>query len=271
MISLANPRRIVAVAEREAKLIGQPVNIAVVNGDRNVVAHVPVDWASASSPIAARTALFASSALLEQQAASCIRSTILCLQRFLDASVLLHQATKHVPPDFSLGPRSAAVCAWCIGRLMKTARLLRGIQATSPALSSLEHAFANLRDEVTPARGARLRIFVQGKSRALRPAIRGELFLIGREAVLNALRHSEATRIEVEIQYLRKLLSISVRDNGCGISPEAVQKARGALRGLCGMRERAKNIGAQFGIWTRRSAGTEVRVAVPVDVVMAPA
>jgi signal transduction histidine kinase len=32
------------------------------------------------------------------------------------------------------------------------------------------------------------------------------------------------------------------------------------------MRERAENIGARFDIWNRPGAGTEVRVAVPIDV-----
>jgi anti-sigma regulatory factor (Ser/Thr protein kinase) len=74
----------------------------------------------------------------------------------------------------------------------------------------------------TPVRialvGLRLRIFVQGKPRTLNPAIHEQLFLIGREAVINALRHSEATKIEVEVQYLRDLLRVLVRDNGCGIA-----------------------------------------------------
>ena len=57
-----------------------------------------------------------------------------------------------------------------------------------------------------------------------------------------------------------------VRDNGCGINPEAVQNDSDSYWGLRGMRERAENIGARFGIWSRTSVGTEVRVAVPADV-----
>ena len=42
---------------------------------------------------------------------------------------------------------------------------------------------------------------------------------------MNALRHSRATEIEIEVQYLPRLLRLMVRDNGCGIDPEAVRKA----------------------------------------------
>ena len=95
--------------------------------------------------------------------------------------------------------------------------------------------------------------------------------LIGRESVVNALRHSGATKIEVEVQNLRTGLCVSVRDNGCGISPEALQNAEGSLWGLRGMRDRAEIIGAQLGIWSRPRAGTEVLVAIPLDAVMARA
>jgi signal transduction histidine kinase len=42
---------------------------------------------------------------------------------------------------------------------------------------------------------------------------------------MNAVRHSEETSIEVEIHYLRDLLRVSVRDNGIGINPDAVQES----------------------------------------------
>ena len=118
---------------------------------------------------------------------------------------------------------------------------------------------------------ARARVFVQGEPRALNPSIREQIFLIGREAVMNALRHSQATQIEIEVQYLRNLLRVSICDNGCGIEPEAVQKAGDSHWGLRGMRQRAENIGAGFGIWSRSGAGTEVRVTVPIDVAIVPA
>jgi signal transduction histidine kinase len=148
---------------------------------------------------------------------------------------------------------------------------IRGLQVTVPAPSSLEQALANFLEEVTPARSVRFRIFVHGKPRALKPAVQQQLFLIGREAVINALRHSEATKIEVEVQYFRTLFCLLVRDNGCGISPEGIQEGWDSHCGLRGMRERAENIGSRFAIWSRPGSGTEVRVAVPAVIVMTSA
>ena len=156
--------------------------------------------------------------------------------------------------------------AICKGRAM-----IWGLHTASPAPDSLGQAFSNLLHEVTPCRGVSLRIFILGSARALNPAIQEQLFLIGREAVMNALRHSTATKIEVEVQYLRDVLCLFVRDNGCGINPDEIQKVRNSLWALRGMRDRAENIRAQFGIWSRPGAGTEVRVAVAVDVAVPPA
>jgi signal transduction histidine kinase len=142
-----------------------------------------------------------------------------------------------------------------------------GFHTALPTPASLEQAFSDLLHEATLPRGVRLGIFVDGKRQALRPAIQEQLFLIGREAVLNALRHSKATKIEVEVQYLRSSVRIFVRDNGCGINPDVVQAKSDSYWGLREMRDRADAIGAEFGIWSRPGAGTEVRIAVPACLV----
>ena len=187
-------------------------------------------------------------------------------QGFLGASMLLDQAVEQTPADSPIRPALSRALGLVRRAVDEGRAAMRGIHTASPAPSSLEEALSTLLDEVAPGRGVRLRIFVQGNPRALNPAIQEELLMIGREAVMNALRHSEATKIEVEVQYQRDLLRMLVRDNGCGINPEAVQKQSDSHWGLSGMRERAKNIGARFGIRSRLGAGTEVRVAVPVDV-----
>jgi signal transduction histidine kinase len=97
----------------------------------------------------------------------------------------------------------------------------------------------------------------------LPPSIQEQLYLIGREALLNAVRHSEATSIEAEIEYRPRCLSVVVRDNGCGIDPNMLRLGKDEHRGLMGMRRRAESLGAQLRIWSRPGAGTEVEISVP--------
>jgi len=180
------------------------------------------------------------------------------LQGFVGATMLLHQAVEQTPADSPSKPALSRALLLVHRAIDEGRAVMREVRTVSPAPSSLEQAFSNLIGEVTTGRDPRCRIIVQGKPRTLSPDIQDQLFLIGREAVMNALRHSEATEIEVEVQYRRDFLRVFVRDNGCGIDPEAVQKKSDSSWGLRGMRDRAENIGARFEIRSRCAGGTEV-------------
>jgi signal transduction histidine kinase len=146
---------------------------------------------------------------------------------------------------------------------------LRGLGSSGTSSMSLEQALSRLRDELTPGGGVRLRIFVKGQPKTLTPAIQEQIYLIGREAMLNALRHAQATSIEAEVEYLPRGLRLAVRDNGCGIDPQAVRSGRDSHWDLSGMRERAGSIGAKLRVWSRLGAGTEVEISVPGNIVAA--
>jgi nitrate/nitrite-specific signal transduction histidine kinase len=81
--------------------------------------------------------------------------------------------------------------------------------------------------------------------------------------VINAFRHSRASKIEVELQYLPKYLRLLIRDNGVGIDQEVVRRGLDGHWGLSGMRERAEEINAQLRVLSSHSAGTEIELSVP--------
>src|ERR1700733_1894619 len=187
-------------------------------------------------------------------------------QGFLGASPRLHTAVAQMPtdspekPSLNRGPSSTQ-------RALDEGRpAILGPHSSGIAPETLEQALSGLRDELT-AGSLPFRIFVSGKSRALKPAIQEQVFLIGREAVVNALRHSRASSIEVEIQYLPRQLRVVVRDNGCGIDPQFVRSERDGHWGLLGMHERAGSIGARLRMWSKPGCGTEVQICVPADTV----
>jgi len=187
-------------------------------------------------------------------------------QRFFGASMLLHQAVKQTPADHPSKPALSSALRLVNQAIDEGRAAIQGMHTASTAPSSLEQAFSNLLSEVTTGPGPRLQVFVQGKPWTLNPAIQEQLFLIGREAAMNALRHSRATKIEVEVQYLRDLVRVSVRDDGCGINPKAVQRECESHWGLRGMRVRAANISARLAVWSRTGAGTEICLTIPIDV-----
>ena len=130
----------------------------------------------------------------------------------------------------------------------------------------LEQAFSGIQQELAIGQHAAYRVIVQGSPRPLKPVIRDEVYRIGREALVNAFRHSGATRVELELEYGPRELRLFVRDDGRGMDPQAVQAGADRHWGITGMRERADRVGATFKVRSRAEAGTEVELRVPAHV-----
>lgn len=145
---------------------------------------------------------------------------------------------------------------------------VQGLRSSAADSQEFEEAIRTLAEELATeaARGhtVELRLNVEGTSRALRPLIRDEIYRIASEALRNAYRHAEASRIEVHLDYGERRFELRVRDNGKGIDPEFIADAALAGHfGLRGMRERAKEIGGKFTIWSAPGSGTELELSVP--------
>src|SRR5215469_965028 len=109
---------------------------------------------------------------------------------------------------------------------------LLGLRSPVLPKESLGKALCDVRKDFAPSQCARFRIVIVGAARPLDPAVQDQIFLIAREALLNALRHSEARSVEVEIEYLRRKLRLIVRDNGKGIDPQALHSDQNSHWGL---------------------------------------
>ena len=104
---------------------------------------------------------------------------------------------------------------------------------------------------------------VVGPQRRVSPKVENHLLRIGQEAITNAVRHARAARIELELRFEDRLLSLRVKDDGHGFVVEQVDRHDGHY-GLRSMRERALEIGAEFTVSTAAGAGTEVVAQVPL-------
>jgi len=93
------------------------------------------------------------------------------------------------------------------------------LRSSDASLSDLQQAFSQIRNELAIEDDVVFRVIVEGRARPLHPVLRDEVYRIGREALVNAMRHSGAKNIEVELDYTGKRLRVLVRDDGCGIAP----------------------------------------------------
>jgi signal transduction histidine kinase len=188
------------------------------------------------------------------------------LQGLLSVSMQLHVAVDQLPAESPARPGLDRVLQ-LMGQIIEEGRnTLRGLRASVGSAPDLASSLSNVPQEFGEESAPDFRVIVVGPVLALRPGIRDEVYRIAREAVLNAYRHSQATQIEVELEYAPGQLRALVRDNGSGIDPQIVQSGRDGHWGLSGMRERAELIGAKLRVWSRSGEGTEVELRVPSSI-----
>lgn len=101
---------------------------------------------------------------------------------------------------------------------------------------------------------------VRGDQERLTPAVRAELLVVLREALLNALRHAEASTIQVDVTIDAHRVHAEVRDDGVGIGDDPPHHL-----GLRSMRHRAEALGGSLAAHRRPGSGTIVQLTVPLE------
>ena len=91
-----------------------------------------------------------------------------------------------------------------------------------------------------------------------------EVFRIAQEALQNALRHAQATRVVVRLHGEDGRLRLEVEDDGVGFNAGAPE-LRSRRLGLTSMEERAQRIGARLELRSEVGAGTTVRLETAGD------
>lgn len=83
---------------------------------------------------------------------------------------------------------------------------------------------------------------------------RKNIYLIGKEAINNAVKYSEAEVLEVTFEIKHKTLMVAIRDNGKGFLVEEETKGNGLLN----MKNRAREINLQLSMSSELGVGTNV-------------
>jgi signal transduction histidine kinase len=93
------------------------------------------------------------------------------------------------------------------------------------------------------------------------------IYRIVQEALSNIRRHSDASKVNLSLQFQKDGLLVEIRDNGKGF--DLHQTLRGAVSvghmGLLGMRQRAEMLGGDFRIKSKEGAGTTIILSLPIQ------
>lgn len=90
-----------------------------------------------------------------------------------------------------------------------------------------------------------------------------QLYRIAQEAVGNAIKHSRADHLHIDLALDDGNIILGVRDNGSGIPDHALRAGQGSGMGLLTMTHRAKMLGGTVNIRPDALGGTEVVCVVP--------
>ncbi len=141
-------------------------------------------------------------------------------------------------------------------------KLLGVLRKTGDAPLAPQPSLAQVETLLKPARDAGLAatLRVTGEQRPLPQAVELSAYRIVQEAITNVLKHANATRLEVTVDYRSDAILLTVSDNGSGTTPSTDSTGHG----LVGMRERVELFGGDLFTGTSSLGGFTVKATLPV-------
>jgi signal transduction histidine kinase len=130
-------------------------------------------------------------------------------------------------------------------------------RSPQPGLDQLDGLLSSARES-----GLDASLKSTGEARPLPAALDLSAYRIVQEAITNALKHSNATRLEVIVDHQPDALVLTISDNGSGTT-EKVGESSG--HGLIGMRERVELFGGELGTGSSALGGFTVRARLPIS------
>jgi signal transduction histidine kinase/ligand-binding sensor domain-containing protein len=192
------------------------------------------------------------------------------LQSFTGIALQLHGALRLLgtrPAEAELMLRDAVATADASVR--EARHLVSDMRAPELEAADLRDALAAVGREAIKRRPAgtepiAFEIVVRGDRRRLPHRIEVTALRIGREAILNAVRHATAHTLEVALDFESDVLRMRVRDDGRGVTPSVMASAGSDGHwGIVGMLERAASVGGTIDLAPAPGGGTLVSVTLP--------
>jgi len=110
--------------------------------------------------------------------------------------------------------------------------------------------------------GVDLELVTDGPPRPIDAQAAKVILRVTREAITNAVRHANATRLRVRLSFRPRVVQLSVRDDGIGFTVDPDFRTYSHHWGLRGMCERAAQIGGALKVRSEPGRGTEVVLAI---------
>ena len=126
----------------------------------------------------------------------------------------------------------------------------------------LQDALQDLVEDARSRHGqVRIHLQVRTPLQDIDPSLATATYRIVQESLTNALRHAQASVINIELSAQDQQLHIEVSDNGIGAAPDWADSGQ---YGVIGMRERAQGLGGAFSFESLQPSGVRVAAVLPL-------
>jgi signal transduction histidine kinase len=105
-----------------------------------------------------------------------------------------------------------------------------------------------------------------GFQQKLNPELETALYRVIQEALTNVAKHARADDVHIHLDCADSAIMVTITDNGTGFDPQEVLGADLQRRGygIIGMQERVSSFGGRMDIRSRRGAGTQISIEIPL-------
>jgi two-component system sensor histidine kinase UhpB len=95
----------------------------------------------------------------------------------------------------------------------------------------------------------------------LGPSVTLAIYRVAQEGLINALRHAQATRVEIDVESDARQIAVVVTDDGVGLPDDWDKPGHFGLRGLA---DRVARLGGVFHVGNGERRGVSIRAEIPL-------
>ena len=98
-------------------------------------------------------------------------------------------------------------------------------------------------------------------SAVLGPTVTLTIYRVAQEGLINALRHAQATHVEIDLRCDNEQIALTVTDDGVGLAPDWMRPGHFGLRGLA---DRVEHLGGSFTVKNHEPHGVRLTAQIPL-------
>jgi signal transduction histidine kinase/ligand-binding sensor domain-containing protein len=184
------------------------------------------------------------------------------LQEVMGISLQLEIADELTPPEATGKPILRRALQLSESTLTHGRGALTTLRSTALTGRDIRQALTLAATPFSEARRRVVQYNIHGTELPVGAGVAEEIVQIGREALRNALQHTDGT-VHVNIHYAPTRFRLVIDDEGKGMNSAVLESGVPGHFGLRGMRERAARIASTLTIQSMARGGTHVQLSVP--------